>query len=92
MFETLIGRFVGGALWGLGAGVVLTVVKGGVPGIRPAAKTAVTAYLVVAEKLQEATAEARESFEDLYAEAHHEHRQAAANNGQRASSASHAEA
>jgi hypothetical protein len=91
MFETLIGRFVGGALWGLGAGVALTVAKGGVPGLRPVAKSVVTAYLVASEKLHEATAEARESFEDLYAEAHHERKATTSDNVHHKPSASHAE-
>lgn len=70
MFEGMLGRLVGGALWGLGAGVALNLMRGGgAPGIRPAAKSLMGAYVAISERLQEATAEARETLDDLYAEA-----------------------
>lgn len=72
MFEQAFGRFVSGALWGLGAGVVLAVVRGGGTDVKPLARGAMKAYLTASEKIQELTAEARESIEDLYAEARSE--------------------
>ena len=69
MLEQVFGRLVSGALWGVGAGVVLTLLNGRAEGIRPVAKSAVKAYLTVSERVQELTAEARESLEDMYAEA-----------------------
>lgn len=70
MFEGLLGRLVGGALWGLGAGVALNLARAGGPGgIRPAAKSLMKAYVAISERVQETTAEARESLEDLLAEA-----------------------
>jgi hypothetical protein len=68
MFEDAIGRLVGGALWGLGAGVLITITRGGGEGLRDLTKGAMKAYLNVADRVQEATAEARENFEDLAAE------------------------
>ena len=70
MFEGLLGRLVGGALWGLGAGVALNLARGGGPeALRPAAKSLMKAYVAISERVQETTAEARESLEDLFAEA-----------------------
>ena len=69
MFELSFGRFVSGALWGVGAGIVLAVLGNGGEGLRPITKSAVKAYLDVADRVNEMTAEARESIEDLYAEA-----------------------
>lgn len=68
MFESVLGRLVNGALWGLGAGLALTLLRTGEPGLRPVVKSAVKVYLTAAERVQELTAEARESLEDLYAE------------------------
>jgi hypothetical protein len=68
VFEEVIGRLVGGALWGLGAGVLITLTRGGGEGLRDVTKGAMKAYLNVADRVQEATAEARENFEDLAAE------------------------
>jgi hypothetical protein len=69
MFELSFGRFVSGALWGVGAGLVLAVLGSRGEGLRPLTKSAVRAYLDVSERVSELTAEARESLEDLYAEA-----------------------
>lgn len=69
MFEQALGRLLGGALWGVGAGLVLTVVRNRDVGLKPMAKEAMKVYLAASDKVQELTAEARESLEDLYAEA-----------------------
>jgi len=63
-----MGRLISGALWGLGAGLVLTVSRGGGEGLRSVAKGVVKTYIAVADRVQETTAEARESLEDLAAE------------------------
>ncbi len=69
MLEGAIGRLVSGALWGLGAGLILTLTRGNGEGLRPLAKSAVKAYMVASDRLREMTGEARENLEDLYAEA-----------------------
>jgi hypothetical protein len=69
VLEGAIGRLVSGALWGLGAGLVLTLTRGNDEGLRPLAKSAVKAYLVASDRLREMSGEARETLEDLYAEA-----------------------
>jgi hypothetical protein len=68
MFEGMLGRLVNGALWGVGAGVAMSLVRGG-PGMRPVAKALIKAYVAATDRVQEMTAEARESLDDLYAEA-----------------------
>jgi hypothetical protein len=68
MFEEALGRLVSGAVWGLGAGLAVTVVRGG-PGGRGVAKRLINGYMTVTDRLREMTAEARESLEDLTAEA-----------------------
>jgi hypothetical protein len=68
MFEDAIGRLVSGALWGLGAGVVITFTRGGGEGVRSMAKGLMKGYIAVADRLQETTAELREGVEDLAAE------------------------
>jgi hypothetical protein len=68
MFEDAIGRLVSGALWGLGAGVVITFTRGGGEGVRSVAKGLMKGYIAVADRIQETTAELREGVEDLAAE------------------------
>ena len=68
MFEDAVGRMVGGALWGLGAGVALAMMRGSGTGARPIAKTLIKAYVVAADRVQETMAEARETIEDARAE------------------------
>jgi hypothetical protein len=69
MLEGVFGRLLGGALWGLGAGVVLAVTRGNKAELRPLAKGLMKAYLTVSERARETLAEARENLEDVYAEA-----------------------
>jgi len=63
-----MGRLISGALWGLGAGLVLTVSRGGGDGLRSVAKGVMKSYIAVTDRVQEATAEARENLGDLAAE------------------------
>jgi Protein of unknown function (DUF5132) len=76
--EGILGPLAGGALWGLGAGVVLGAWRGTGTGLRPVAKSAIKAYLAAAERVRETAAEAREGLDDLYAEARAERRRPAA--------------
>lgn len=74
MFEDVPGRLIGGALWGLGAGLVLRIIKAdnrsqAGAGLRPVARTLVKGYVVASDRVRGLTAEARESLGDLYAEA-----------------------
>lgn len=72
MLEDAFGRLVSGALWGLGAGVVVTLTRDGAPGLRSATRGLIKGYLAVSDRVQTATAEVRESFDDLAAEARSE--------------------
>jgi len=77
MFEAVVGRLINGALWGLGAGVALAVVRGGGAGARPVAKSLMKAYVAVADRFQETVAEARETIDDVRSEVQAEREQAA---------------
>jgi hypothetical protein len=80
MFEGMLGRVLNGAVWGLGAGLVLNVLRGGAsgatestggprrPAVRPLTKALMKAYVAVEERVRKTAAEARENVEDLYAE------------------------
>lgn len=77
MFEDVPGRLISGALWGLGAGLALSLVRGregeqrrGATGTaaRPLAKTVMKGYVATADRVKQWTAEARENLEDIYAE------------------------
>jgi hypothetical protein len=68
MFEDAVGRLINGALWGIGAGLVVTFTRGGGEGVRSLTKGVVKGYLAVADRVQETTAEMREGFDDLAAE------------------------
>ncbi len=84
MFEDIPGRLIGGAMWGLGAGIVLRLVNNKNSAnvvseprvesprtnpIRPVAKTLIKGYVLAADGVSRLTAEARETLGDLYAEA-----------------------
>jgi hypothetical protein len=86
--QSVLGRLAGGALWGLGAVVALSMWQGAgggggraTAGLRSVAKSAVKAYLTVTERLRETAAEAREGLDDLYAEAQAERRDDLAGEG-----------
>ncbi|MBV9354764.1 MAG: DUF5132 domain-containing protein [Chloroflexi bacterium] len=68
MLEDVTGRLVTGALWGLGAGLLLTVTRDGGGGLRSVAKGVVKGYLTVADRMQDMSAEMRENMGDLAAE------------------------
>jgi hypothetical protein len=77
MFEDVPGRLISGALWGLGAGLALSLIRGregeqrrGTAGTaaRPLAKSVMKGYVATADRVKQWTAEARENLEDIYAE------------------------
>ena len=68
MLEDVTGRLVAGALWGLGAGLLMTVTRDGGGGLRSVAKGVVKGYLTVTDRVQDVTAEMRENIGDLAAE------------------------
>ena len=68
MLGDLLGRLLGGAAWGVGAGLVLAVTRDNGSGLRPVGKALMQTYIAAAELVQHSTAEARERIEDLYAE------------------------
>ena len=68
MLEDVTGRLVAGALWGLGAGLLMAVTRDGSGGLRSVAKGVVKGYLTIADRVQDTTAEMRENIGDLAAE------------------------
>jgi hypothetical protein len=68
VLEDVTGRLVTGALWGLGAGLLMTVTRDGGGGLRSVAKGVFKGYLTVADRVQDVTAEMRENIGDLAAE------------------------
>lgn len=68
MFEDALGRLIGGALWGAGAGLLMTVASGG-GGLRSVAKGLVKGSIAVADRVQETTAEMRDGLQGLTADA-----------------------
>lgn len=69
MLESMLGRFISGALWGLAAGVVATVATGGGPGARAVARRVLSLGIAATERARAVGEGAREGLEDLYAEA-----------------------
>lgn len=65
LFETLLG----GAGWGIGVGVAIGAVSVVGRGLRPVVKEALKAGMAAGDRLQGWTAEAREQFDDIVAEA-----------------------
>jgi Sec-independent protein translocase protein TatA len=59
--------------WSIGGVAVAAAVLIGGPRAKTLAKNAIKGYLAATERLREMTAEASESFQDLYAEAKHEY-------------------
>ena len=59
MLEEAAGSLAGGALWGLGAGIVLTVARGSAPTLRWVTRRLMSTYVAVADSIQEAANEAR---------------------------------
>ncbi|MBV9175343.1 MAG: DUF5132 domain-containing protein [Chloroflexi bacterium] len=68
MLEEAMGRLINGALWGLGAGLIVTVSRGGGEGLRSVAKGVMKGYIAMSDRVQESAAEARENLDDLAAE------------------------
>ena len=69
MLDGVLGRLLNGALWGLGAALVMGLTQKGEGGLRPVGRALMKGYVVAADRITEATAEARENIEDLYHEA-----------------------
>jgi hypothetical protein len=67
--EEVFSTLTGGAIWGVGFGLALTAVRGAGGGLRPLAKNAIKGAVMVSDWVQSATAEGRETVEDLYHEA-----------------------
>lgn len=74
MFGTIVGNFVGGIMWGVGATLVGQVTsgagaEGGEERLRDVTKGAVKAYLVAANRVQEVAEDIRGNFAEIVAEA-----------------------
>jgi len=76
MFDDLLDAIGGTPARLLGLGLALGVGVAIGRGLRPVAKGAIRGYLAVADRVKEATAEAGESLQDIYAEAKAEREQA----------------
>jgi hypothetical protein len=68
MFQDVAGRLLSGVIWGAGAGIALSVLKGDGSGLRPIAKTLVKTSLSAADLFRSASAGARDQLNDLRAE------------------------
>lgn len=68
MFEGAFGRLINGGLWGLGAGLIVTLTRDGGDGLRSITKSVLKGYIAVADRVQEVTAELSEGLDDLAAE------------------------
>ena len=73
MFGDLVEGFFESIGWGIGGAAVAAAVIVGGPRAKPLAKGAIKGYLTATQRVRELTAEASESFQDLYAEAKHEY-------------------
>jgi hypothetical protein len=67
--EELVEGLTGGAAWGVGFGLAMRLLGGLGQGLRPAVKNAVRGGIVAQDWLRSATAEARETLQDIYEEA-----------------------
>lgn len=67
--EEFVGALTGGAIFGIGFGIALGAVRAAGAGLRPVTKAAVRSTMGVTDWARSATAEARESLEDIYQEA-----------------------
>ena len=79
MFGNIVGNFVGGVLWGVGATLVGQAAGGagqvdGEQRMRDVAKGAVKAYLLAADRVQEVAEDIRRGVTDVIAEAEAEAR------------------
>lgn len=68
MLEDAVGHLIGGALWGAGAGLLLTFTRGGGEGVGGVGQGLMKLYVSVSDRVQEAASEVRENVEDLAAE------------------------
>jgi len=59
----------GGAIWGLGFGLALNVVRSGGVGLRPIVKGAMKGAVIAGDWVRSASEESRETLQDLYQEA-----------------------
>jgi hypothetical protein len=67
--EEFLEAVTGGAIWGVGFGLALSAVQAVGGGMRPVAKGAVRGTLSIGDWLRNATAESRETLQDVYHEA-----------------------
>jgi hypothetical protein len=72
--EEFVDAVTGGAIWGVGFGVALGLVRAASQGFRPSVKEVMKGAISVGDWVNETVAEGRESVEDLYHEAQAERR------------------
>lgn len=63
--DELLDAMTGGALWGIGFGLALSLVQTAGTGVRPVAKRLVKGVVEVGDRVATAAQEVRESIEDL---------------------------
>jgi hypothetical protein len=68
MFGEAVGRLITGVLWGILAGLAVTMTREGPEGLRSVARGLIKGYLAVADDVHWRFAEARENIDDLRAE------------------------
>jgi hypothetical protein len=73
MVEDIVNGFFESIGWGVGGAVVAATVLIGGSQAKPLAKGAIKGYLTATRRVREATAEASETLQDIYAEAKHEY-------------------
>jgi len=67
--EEFVEAVTGGAIWGVGFGLALGAVRAAGTGTRPVLKGAVRSAVGIGDWVRNATAETRESLQDVYHEA-----------------------
>jgi hypothetical protein len=67
--EEFVEAVTGGAIWGVGFGLALTAVRAVGGGTRPVARGAMRGALGLGDWVRNATAESRETLQDVYHEA-----------------------
>ncbi|HLZ08776.1 MAG TPA: DUF5132 domain-containing protein [Chloroflexota bacterium] len=67
--EEFVDAVTGGAVWGIGFGVALTLVRTAGGGLRPLAKDAMKTAVTFGDWINGTVAEGREAIEDIYHEA-----------------------
>jgi hypothetical protein len=72
--EEFLDSLTGGAVWGVGFGLALGLVRSSGAGLRAVTKGAIRTGIAATDWVRDTTAESRETLQDLYHEAQAERR------------------